>query len=125
MQNYWEKNYNVVKEVFDEDFEIGEAIQFGLGTNANENFIFGKYENLYSLSAAISEYGPFDFILAADYHDLLNSMKFVSENSLFSSRNFSNTIFLSKKFSMTPFSEDVTNITTPRVRDELSVIIRD
>ena len=41
---YWEKNYNVVKEVFDEDFEIGEAIQFGLGTNANENFIFGKYE---------------------------------------------------------------------------------
>ena len=43
-KKYWEKNYNVVKEVFDEDFEIGEAIQFGLGTNANENFIFGKYE---------------------------------------------------------------------------------
>ena len=43
-KKYWEKNYNVVREVFDEDFEIGEAIQFGLGTNANENFISGKYE---------------------------------------------------------------------------------
>ena len=43
-KKYWEKNYNVVKEVFDEDFEIGEAIQFGLETNVNENFIFGKYE---------------------------------------------------------------------------------
>ena len=43
-QLYWEKNYNVVKEVFNEDFEIGEAIQAGLATNANDNFVFGKYE---------------------------------------------------------------------------------
>ena len=43
-KQYWEKNYNVVKEVFNEDFEIGEAIQAGLSTNANDNFIFGKYE---------------------------------------------------------------------------------
>ena len=43
-KKYWEKNYNVVKEVFDEDFEIGEAIQYGLETDANENFVFGKYE---------------------------------------------------------------------------------
>jgi len=43
-QQYWEKNYNVVKEVFNEDFEIGEAIQAGLSTNANDSFVFGKYE---------------------------------------------------------------------------------
>ena len=43
-KNYWEKNYNVVKEVFDEDFAIGEAIQSGLATSANENFVFGRYE---------------------------------------------------------------------------------
>ena len=43
-KQYWEKNYNVVKEVFNEDFEIGEAIQAGLSTNANDNFVFGRYE---------------------------------------------------------------------------------
>ena len=42
---YWEANYNVVREVFDEDFEIGESIQQGFKAGVNENFIFGRYES--------------------------------------------------------------------------------
>lgn len=41
---YWQKNYEVVKRVFDEDFTIGEGIQKGLLSGANENFTFGRYE---------------------------------------------------------------------------------
>jgi phenylpropionate dioxygenase-like ring-hydroxylating dioxygenase large terminal subunit len=43
-QRYWEKNYQVIRTVFDEDFQIGENIQKGLATGANQNFLFGKYE---------------------------------------------------------------------------------
>ena len=31
--------------VFDEDFTIGEGIQQGLATGANEHFVFGRFEN--------------------------------------------------------------------------------
>lgn len=44
-QQYWEANYQVVRTVFDEDFEIGENIQKGLATNVNEHFLIGRYES--------------------------------------------------------------------------------
>lgn len=43
-ERYWQKNYDLIRVVFNEDFEIGEGIQKGLDTGANEQFIFGKYE---------------------------------------------------------------------------------
>lgn len=43
-QRYWQKNYDLIRVVFNEDFEIGEGIQKGLDTGANEHFVFGKYE---------------------------------------------------------------------------------
>ncbi len=43
-KKYWDANYNVVRTVFDEDFEIGEGIQRGLVTGVNTNFTFGRYE---------------------------------------------------------------------------------
>lgn len=49
-QRYWEKNYDVVRTVFDEDFAIGEGIQSGFAANVNENFVFGRYESGLHLS---------------------------------------------------------------------------
>lgn len=43
-QKYWQANYDVVRSVFDEDFEIGEGIQKGFATGVNTNFIFGRFE---------------------------------------------------------------------------------
>lgn len=43
-ERYWEKNYQVIRTVFGEDFEIGENIQKGLNTGANTEFLFGRYE---------------------------------------------------------------------------------
>jgi phenylpropionate dioxygenase-like ring-hydroxylating dioxygenase large terminal subunit len=43
-ERYWQKNYDVIRTVFDEDFEIGENIQKGLNTGANTEFLFGRYE---------------------------------------------------------------------------------
>ena len=43
-ERYWQKNYDVIRTVFNEDFEIGESIQKGLGTGANSEFLFGRYE---------------------------------------------------------------------------------
>jgi phenylpropionate dioxygenase-like ring-hydroxylating dioxygenase large terminal subunit len=43
-RGYWEKNYEVIRTVFGEDFEIGENIQKGLSTGANTEFLFGRYE---------------------------------------------------------------------------------
>ena len=42
---YWEKNYEVVAVVFDEDFTIGESIQKGFASGVNDSFVFGTYEN--------------------------------------------------------------------------------
>jgi len=43
-KGYWEKNYQVIRTVFGEDFDIGENIQKGLNTGANSEFLFGRYE---------------------------------------------------------------------------------
>ena len=43
-ERYWGKNYDVIRTVFNEDFEIGENIQKGLSTGANTEFLFGRYE---------------------------------------------------------------------------------
>jgi phenylpropionate dioxygenase-like ring-hydroxylating dioxygenase large terminal subunit len=43
-ERYWQKNYDVIRTVFNEDFEIGENIQKGLSTGANSEFLFGRYE---------------------------------------------------------------------------------
>lgn len=43
-KGYWEKNYQVIRTVFGEDFDIGENIQKGLNTGANTEFLFGRYE---------------------------------------------------------------------------------
>ncbi len=41
---YWEKNYDVVRVVFDEDFTIGEGIQQGFTAGVNTDVVFGRYE---------------------------------------------------------------------------------
>lgn len=41
---YYEKNYDLIRIVFDEDFDIGEGIQQCLNSGANTEFLFGKYE---------------------------------------------------------------------------------
>lgn len=43
-EKYWQKNYKIIRVVFDEDFVIGEGIQKGLNSGANSNFVFGNYE---------------------------------------------------------------------------------
>jgi len=43
-ERYWNANYDVVRRVFDEDFEIGEGIQAGLAAGANVDFTIGRYE---------------------------------------------------------------------------------
>jgi len=43
-ERYWGKNYDVIRTVFNEDFEIGENIQKGLSAGANTEFLFGRYE---------------------------------------------------------------------------------
>jgi len=43
-ERYWQKNYDLIRVVFNEDFEIGEGIQKGLATGANTSFVFGTYE---------------------------------------------------------------------------------
>lgn len=43
-ERYWQKNYDVIRTVFDEDFDIGEGIQKGLASGANDNFVFGSFE---------------------------------------------------------------------------------
>ena len=43
-ERYWNKNYQLIRTVFEEDFVIGEGIQKGLDAGANQHFVFGKYE---------------------------------------------------------------------------------
>jgi len=43
-ERYWTRNYDVVRTVFDEDFQIGEGIQEGLDSGANLSFVFGMNE---------------------------------------------------------------------------------
>ena len=43
-ERYFAKNYDLIRQVFDEDFTIGEGIQRGLESGANAEFLFGKFE---------------------------------------------------------------------------------
>lgn len=43
-ERYFRANYDVVRAVFNEDFEIGENIQKGLDSGANLSFVFGRNE---------------------------------------------------------------------------------
>ncbi len=43
-ERYWQANHDVVRVVFDEDFTIGEGIQKGLSSGANDHFVFGTFE---------------------------------------------------------------------------------
>ena len=43
-ERYWEANYDVVRTVFNEDFEIGEGIQRGFAAGVNQDFVIGRYE---------------------------------------------------------------------------------
>ncbi len=43
-RRHWQRNYEVVRTVFGEDFEIGEKIQSGFATGVNEHCVFGRYE---------------------------------------------------------------------------------
>lgn len=43
-ERYWQKNYDLIRVVFEEDFVIGEGIQKGLNSGANTEFVFGKFE---------------------------------------------------------------------------------
>ena len=41
---YWEKNHRITSNTLNEDFVIGESIQAGLATGANEQMTFGRFE---------------------------------------------------------------------------------
>ena len=42
--HYWRKNHEITMRTLAEDFDIGESIQSGLLSGANEYFQFGRYE---------------------------------------------------------------------------------
>ena len=41
---YWDKNHRITSNTLNEDFLIGESIQAGLATGANEHMTFGRFE---------------------------------------------------------------------------------
>lgn len=49
-EKYWRANYDVVQKVFEEDFTIGEGIQAGLSSGANQYFTIGRNENAIQLA---------------------------------------------------------------------------
>jgi phenylpropionate dioxygenase-like ring-hydroxylating dioxygenase large terminal subunit len=42
---YWERNAELFFQVHDEDFTVGESIQRGLRSGANEHLVFGRFEH--------------------------------------------------------------------------------
>ena len=42
--DYWEKNHRITSQTLSEDFMIGESIQAGLATRANDYMTFGRFE---------------------------------------------------------------------------------
>jgi phenylpropionate dioxygenase-like ring-hydroxylating dioxygenase large terminal subunit len=44
-EKYWKANYDVLRVVFNEDFTIGESIQKGFASQANDFFTIGRCEN--------------------------------------------------------------------------------
>ncbi len=43
-RDYWDKNHMITVSTLTEDFVIGESIQAGLATGANEHMTFGRFE---------------------------------------------------------------------------------
>ena len=43
-ERYYSRNDDLIRIVFEEDFVIGEGIQKGLNSGANDQFLFGKFE---------------------------------------------------------------------------------
>jgi len=43
-QSYWERNHAITMTTLKEDFDIGEGIQRGLGSGANSELNFGRFE---------------------------------------------------------------------------------
>ncbi|MBB3047854.1 phenylpropionate dioxygenase-like ring-hydroxylating dioxygenase large terminal subunit [Litorivivens lipolytica] len=41
---HWQKNHDITVTTLDEDFDIGESIQSGLASGANESLTFGRFE---------------------------------------------------------------------------------
>ncbi len=44
-REYWDKNVEIFFKVHDEDFTVGESIQRGLRSGANEQLTFGRFEH--------------------------------------------------------------------------------
>jgi phenylpropionate dioxygenase-like ring-hydroxylating dioxygenase large terminal subunit len=42
---YWKANDDILRNATEEDFAMGESIQRGLGSGANESFVFGAFEH--------------------------------------------------------------------------------
>lgn len=42
--DYWENNHRITSNTLNEDFVIGESIQAGLATGANDHMTFGRFE---------------------------------------------------------------------------------
>jgi len=47
-EDYWEKNHRITSNTLSEDFIIGESIQAGFTTSANEHMTFGRFEGALS-----------------------------------------------------------------------------
>ncbi len=43
-EDYWRKNHHITVSTLDEDFDIGESIQAGAASGANEHMLFGRFE---------------------------------------------------------------------------------
>lgn len=50
--DHWRKNHQITMRTLREDFEIGESIQSGLASGANERFVFGRFEGALTRFAA-------------------------------------------------------------------------
>ena len=42
--DHWKRNHDITRVTLDEDFEIGESIQAGIASGANDNMLFGRFE---------------------------------------------------------------------------------
>ena len=43
-RKYWDQYLDILYTALDEDFALGESIQAGLASGANESMLFGRYE---------------------------------------------------------------------------------
>jgi len=43
-ERHWQKNIDILVSAIEEDFSMGESIQRGMRSGANESFVFGRYE---------------------------------------------------------------------------------